>query len=741
MSAARAIPLDDPRRHDGPALLSLPPKLPVGPSKESTDASEFGARNVLNALRYHLVLFLFLGTLVSAAAAFAAWNLFPAKYTANALLRVYSTEQTVADRNPNSVARTDFGTFLSTQAAMIKSHLILDRALGQSVGNGRTLKQLPMFAGLDDPIAFLEEKITIEFSDKSEIMKVLLIGNDPMQITATVNAVIDAFIKEVETYRREKALLCDALTKAKTERETELENLQKQYDSLYRPKPANEAVAKQKSARMMQWLAKQAEQGRIQNEVAKLRELLASAQVRLNQADKVEKTEAEVPELSAYVNADPYVQKKTADISSIDKYISFYNRTSATPNDDHIQSYRRRLERERSELEELKKQARARAAQMVAQKDVGKPDLSPKLEVLALQRRLEQSLIEERQVKDDLTKFGDVMQDEPVNGTTPEKTLMEIKLTGLQQRVADLNAKAESAKTEQMAGDRVKLYEKAHLPQNKEMKKQLVFTGVGSLAGYFLVGGLITLSEVRKQRVYSHRDPMFARLPLLGRIPEHGFITPANGSEPATDDLNGLAFREAIDRIKTLAIRQMNRRNVHSLLVTSPAMDEGKSILAWNLAAGLARTDYKVLFVDANLRRPTIHQHLNISLPAGLAELLRDEQTMPDVVLPTPVPNLFCMAAGHGDEEARRALDKPSLTSLLDRAKQHFDYVICDAGALTEAVDPMYLAQRVDGVILSLRTFRSRTPAAEQAVRQLQHLGTPLIGVVLTDPTMRVDEA
>src|SRR5262245_8139765 len=122
MSTAHALPLDDSRRPDGPVVLQMPPRPPAsrGPTAGMGDSSEFAARDVLNALRYHLVLFLFLGTLVAAGGAYAGWSLFPAKYTTHALLRVHSREQAVADKNPNGTSRTEFGTYLSTQASLIK---------------------------------------------------------------------------------------------------------------------------------------------------------------------------------------------------------------------------------------------------------------------------------------------------------------------------------------------------------------------------------------------------------------------------------------------------------------------------------------------------------------------------------------------------------------------------------------------------------------------------------------------
>jgi capsular exopolysaccharide synthesis family protein len=162
---------------------------------------------------------------------------------------------------------------------------------------------------------------------------------------------------------------------------------------------------------------------------------------------------------------------------------------------------------------------------------------------------------------------------------------------------------------------------------------------------------------------------------------------------------------------------------------------EGKSILAWHLAMSLARTDKRTLFIDGNLRNPGLHNHFDIASHPGLSEQLRGDKSMPEVVQRTALANLWCIAAGVCDEQARQALDKDALRRLLERARNEFDCVIIDTCSIREAVDPLYLAQQVDATVLSVRTFRSSTSDVERARQRLAMLGTPLLGAVLTDAT------
>jgi receptor protein-tyrosine kinase len=290
-------------------------------------------------------------------------------------------------------------------------------------------------------------------------------------------------------------------------------------------------------------------------------------------------------------------------------------------------------------------------------------------------------------------------------------------------------------KVEINAPDRVSLYQRAEVPHKREMKKQIAVTGVAALFGLGLIGGLITLGEVRRQRVFGPSDPLFKQaLPLLGCLPEHGAppagadLSRLDGLDPATR-----AFLEAIDKVKAVLGRQMQSRKMQAILITSPSPDEGKSILAWNLALSLARTDKRTLFIDGNLRNPGLHNHFDIASHPGLSELVRGEKSMQEVVQRTALPNLWCVAAGVCDEAARHALDKERFRRMMDRARQEFDVVVIDCCSIREAVDPLYLAQRVDAAVLSVRTFRSRTADVERACHRLNQLGAPLLGAVLTD--------
>jgi capsular exopolysaccharide synthesis family protein len=283
------------------------------------------------------------------------------------------------------------------------------------------------------------------------------------------------------------------------------------------------------------------------------------------------------------------------------------------------------------------------------------------------------------------------------------------------------------------APDRVRVWNKADVPSKKDIKKQAALAGAAALAGLGLVGGLISVYELRKKRVYGPADPLFRqKLPLLGCVPD--CIAPASAKADAINPA-GRAFFEAVDKVKAILCRQLQRRKMQVVLVTSAAPGEGKSALAWHLGLSLARSDRRTLFIDANMRNPGLHNHFDIASHPGLSELLRGERMVQEVVQRTALDNLWCVAAGVCDEKGRQALDKENLRQILDRARRDFDYVLIDSCSIREAVDPLYLAQRADATILAVRTFQSCTADVERVCDRLTQLGTPPLGAILTDPS------
>lgn len=139
---------------------------------------------------------------------------------------------------------------------------------------------------------------------------------------------------------------------------------------------------------------------------------------------------------------------------------------------------------------------------------------------------------------------------------------------------------------------------------------------------------------------------------------------------------------------------------LHALLITSAASAEGKSVTATNLATSFTRQGKRVLLVDSDLRRPSLHERLGAPLSPGLAELLVGKARLETVVRETAVPGLFLLPAGDSRSEAVDLLDVGRVRTLLDSLRQQYDLVVLDSPPALGAADTQVLAAAADGVLV-----------------------------------------
>jgi capsular exopolysaccharide synthesis family protein len=194
-------------------------------------------------------------------------------------------------------------------------------------------------------------------------------------------------------------------------------------------------------------------------------------------------------------------------------------------------------------------------------------------------------------------------------------------------------------------------------------------------------------------------------------------------------DYNAL-MAECGDTIRTL-IAQAGREAPKVILVTSAVAGEGKTTVAAQLAASLARADKRTLLLDGDLRHPSAHVALDVELRSGFPELLRGELGNDEVVQPTSIDGLFAVTGGACDYAAISALSRPELARIIRGFRDSFDHVVIDAGPVLEASDSLLLAQQSDAVILSTMLDVSRVPQVTAAVDRLRSVGARLFGGIV----------
>jgi protein-tyrosine kinase len=201
----------------------------------------------------------------------------------------------------------------------------------------------------------------------------------------------------------------------------------------------------------------------------------------------------------------------------------------------------------------------------------------------------------------------------------------------------------------------------------------------------------------------------------------------------------------AVEQFRSLRSRIFELRDINplkSILISSGLPQEGKSFISTNLALSLARhKNSKVLLIDGDMRRYTLHQILGCESHPGLADYLSGKASAVEVMqrpeplqMQTPgampiLPNLTFIAGGNGGDKAADLSGSPRFGELIRRASPYFDWIIVDSSPVLPVSDAVNLARSCDAVLLVARGGVTKFPVAQRAQSELK--ASNILGFVL----------
>jgi capsular exopolysaccharide synthesis family protein len=195
----------------------------------------------------------------------------------------------------------------------------------------------------------------------------------------------------------------------------------------------------------------------------------------------------------------------------------------------------------------------------------------------------------------------------------------------------------------------------------------------------------------------------------------------------------GSAAAEAYRTLRTNIQFSSLDRPLKTLLVTSTAPDEGKSVSLANLAVTMAQAEQRVLLVDCDLRRPSLHSIFGLSNDQGLtsAILAQGESELP--IQATSVPGLSLLASGPLPPRPADLLGSRRMGAMIEHLRADADIVLIDTPPVVAVTDAAVLAPQVDGVLLVLQAGHTRRDRAREARQILEKVKAHIIGVVLNN--------
>lgn len=301
-----------------------------------------------------------------------------------------------------------------------------------------------------------------------------------------------------------------------------------------------------------------------------------------------------------------------------------------------------------------------------------------------------------------------------------QKKMLEQRLASLQAINLNLNVDQESVYKMQDATPAV--------PADNNLLQQLL---VGAFLGFFIGIAIIILIAIIDLRIISIED-ISRRFeePVMGVVPWQDKNEAQEGILQPNDKRFMLA--EACRNIRSsLLFSTSTGENFRMIAVTSSVPSEGKSMLASQLAVTFAFTSAKVLLIDADLRRGRQHGVFDLPQSPGLAEFLKGEAELSDIIHKDVRDGLDVIMTGHYPENPGELLMSAECNQFLINIRKKYDYIIFDTAPILASDDTPALATKVDGVLFVVRSGFSRVRQVQLSIQNLLLRQVKLCGFVL----------
>lgn len=282
-------------------------------------------------------------------------------------------------------------------------------------------------------------------------------------------------------------------------------------------------------------------------------------------------------------------------------------------------------------------------------------------------------------------------------------------------------------------GPRVQVIQDERIPNRISFPNVYVMVPAGMLLTGALFAGLVVVREVLDQRVKSPSDvAMIPRARVLGMIP-------AASEDPMSPDSIETVFRdeprsilaESFRQIRTPLLKKMQRAGHRSLLVVSGMPGSGATSVTTNLAFACAAAEQRVLIIDANFRRSSVHRIFGQGEAPGLSDVLAGAAALSKVARKTDTDRVDILPAGSREHRVFERLGSEKMSELLAEASTDYDMVLVDASPAIVSGDAVAMANRVDATVLVVRAFNEKRGMVARLRNELGDARGEMLGVVV----------
>lgn len=267
---------------------------------------------------------------------------------------------------------------------------------------------------------------------------------------------------------------------------------------------------------------------------------------------------------------------------------------------------------------------------------------------------------------------------------------------------------------------------------------------VATIVGLLLGLGIIFLVDWFDGRIRDERDVEGElQLPVLASIPE---LPSGDGTAAVTATVRNATLESYFQLV--LAMRYSSDHPMRSVTITSPLKGDGKSTVAMNVAGVLGEIavanierEARVLIVDADMRRPSLHKKFDVANDVGLSDILIGRASLSQCVKRTDRPGVDVLTSGTHSPNPIKLLQSNRFEALLSEARSRYETVIVDAPALVPVFDAAIVATKTDGTVMILSAGHTDVRSTRKALARLEGVGVKeLIGTVVNRSTTKVED-
>jgi succinoglycan biosynthesis transport protein ExoP len=730
-----------------------PPPLPVLPmvvpgSLATTPVSQVNPRTLLRGLTRHWWQILLIWLVLAAPAMYLILQYVSPTYEAFSLLQIQPvSHELYGQAGSEAINFTSVMPYLQTQVNLITTDRVLTTALASP-----EMKNLSFITKSDDSRADLRKSLDVKIVKDAYLIRVALELPNGSEAAAIINAVLESYLAYNGEFKRgENSKLRASLFAQREKIQKEIKSKQNELKALLRKGNVNLPKAE-----LNPNLAKN--EGDVGAEPMFG---IVTAGQREKLADEMMKTELEYfkveSDLAAWESATRPDQKdpgrdskqdeeqrdrrireefvRDPDIIALGEQIAVAaeqrdhaKSMARQPNDPARRAAELRYKKLMADYEDQWESKRKDIGERLKMGTMGSQSVEPvgelrlKLQSLTVQKHKQAS------------RFAQLKVDEKVaNDDSFEATLVKHQLDILSGSDDQLRTNLEELEFKASQEDyRVVQVDDAKVPKVPTNNKRMRYLIAAPVALLFMVLGLFFLLEVKAERV---ADPdalstrMRSEVYALPPLPTARAIRKLSAPE-ADDQIE--QFIQRLDHLRFAVCGNPSEIGTgRCVLITSAIGGEGKTTLAAQLAARCGNAGMSTLLIDADLRRAALCPLLDVPEGIGLSDVLKEEATAAEVVIPVQGGTFYFLPAGTPIQDTNRVFQGRQLGILINQLRQLYDLIIIDSPPVLPVPDALILGRWADGAVLAARYDISRFPQVERARRQLDNAGIAIMGTVI----------